>query len=379
MQQNDKTNFNQFDGFYHYHTLNKKINKMTFLASKRSSEIESFESNLSVNPFLDYYKTKSNYSEARKGSLLGMTRIVIDVDVHNTTVNNQINIIKILTHSLMNERHDIDFSEIIQTGRGIQVYINIEQTSYVLSWLYEKASRYQVDRFIEVIKDIKNDYNIEDDIEVDIVASVSPHTLIRVPDTVNSINKVQALKVYDNNQIYQLNDLLIEEVVYEFINTKFTCDTFEKNLINSRLKYLTSENHKVKEGNRMKTLFLLYNNLVQIKDLKIAKDEVYRFNRSLKQPLKSNELEAMFKYINRKGFLKFKSKTFNEWVEVESIETKRDIEAKNRKKKALRDRTIKALLSDDKITYQQIADQVNVSIITVKRHAEKHGLQRNKA
>lgn len=377
MQQKDGRILNKYDGFYHYHTLNKNINRMTFLASKRSSEVESFEANLIVNPSLDYYKTKNNYSAAKKGNLLGMTKIVIDIDAHKISSNNQENIIKILSHSLMNENHDIDYSEIIETGRGIQVYINIEQTSHVLSWLYEKASRHQADRFIRAIEDIKQEYNIKENIEVDIATSVSPYTLIRVPNTFNSVNKAQTRKVYNNNRVYQLNDLLIEEVSHEFITTKFSCDTFEKNLITSRLKYLMSDDHKVEEGNRMKTLFLLYNNLVQIKDTKEAREDVYRFNRSLSKPLKSNEVEAMFTYINKKGFLRFKTKTFQEWAGVNHIKTKRDIEEENRDKRILRDKIIKLMLTDKTITYKKISEQVDVDIKTIKRHAKKHGLERN--
>lgn len=58
------------------------------------------------------------------------------------------------------------------------------------------------------------------------------------------------------------------------------------------------------------------------------------------------------------------------------MKTKRELELEKRKIKELRDKTIRAMLSDDTITYQEIADMVGVSIKTVKRHAIKNNQQR---
>lgn len=54
------------------------------------------------------------------------------------------------------------------------------------------------------------------------------------------------------------------------------------------------------------------------------------------------------------------------------MKTQLDIRLEKRNKKQLRDRTIKAMLADKKITYEEIADTTGVSVITVKRHAKKN-------
>lgn len=372
----------EYDGFYHFYTINKKTDKVNFIGSTRKGDEKGFKDDLSVNKNLDYFITKNTFKVAKTRSndmVLGLNAIVIDIDFHNLKKTNQRQAVDTISNYLMNERHSLKFSHIVDSGRGVQVHIKIEQTSYVLAWLYKKITEDICNQFKKELDVMKEMYTLNYDIDVDVASSINISGLVRLENTINTISKTNVSIIYDTNNIFDLNDL-IEDIEIEKLqnNKEFSCDTFTRNLCNSRIRYLYSKDHVIEIGNRMKSLFLLYNNLVQVKSKNDARNDILRFNKLLTKPLKINELDVMMNYINKKGFLKFKQSTFLEWCGGETIETRAVKRKNNKQAKELRNKKMLAMLKDKTITYEQIAEALDVTSRTVKRYAKENSLNRYK-
>lgn len=374
-----------YPGFFSIHALNRKKNSLHWITSLKYNEIDKFVDELEVNPHLDYYITKNSFTKAgknvrKKENLFGLNNIVIDIDLHSDDSKNSYTIQTVI-HSLINDNHLCDFTRIMYTGRGVQVYIEIEQIPASLSFLYEMVAKHQCDVFRGVIEDIKQVYGLTDDIQVDSASSLSTAGLVRLQGTVNTKNGEKTRIVFSNTKKYTIHDLkeAMEEIPKkQTLKTKKTSQSnFEVNLINSRLTHLL-EYHEIIPGNRMVSFFLIYNNLVQIKESRTeAKFIVLNHNKKLDHPIKDTELYSMFSYIDKKGFLKFKQTTFIEYLGGEPVRTKFTIRQEKTEALRLKQEAIKTLLKNEKLTYKEIALITSVSERTIKRYASKFNIQRN--
>lgn len=369
----------KYNGFRHIVCLNKQTGITHFVKSVRESDFKASSKELEINSSLDYYYSKNTFKTAknrRTEDLLGLNTIVIDIDTHDTPRNELKGVISVLTHSLTNDNHNLPMTKIINTGRGIQIHIEIIQTSYVLSWLYKKVAEQIIEEYKKAIKDIKSTYSLKCNIDVDSTATTNVVGLIRLVNTYNTVSKTKVIEIFNNNRLYDLNDLIKDEAPTKKIQP-IMAGGFEVNLINSRIRHIYN-NHETVIGNRKKTIFLLYNNLIQVKENEEAKADVIRFNKSLRTPLKQNEVYEVFNYISKKGFLRFKQSTFIDWLGGEQITTREDQRKEKRHAKFLRDEKIKSLLSNEILTYREIAKTVGVTEKTIKRQARKFGLMRNR-
>lgn len=366
----------EYIGFFGIYGIQSE-NAPKHLKSYKSDE------NIDFIPFsstTDYYQTKNTFrtiNDRRTQNILGLCNIVIDIDCHieNIDENQRQNDIDVLIYAI-NQDND-EYSHIKKTGRGIQVWYHLEPLSFQLLWLYSKTTDLLIKKYDDLLKNITKDMKIRSVFEVDKVASKNPAGLVRF-DGINTKNKQKIEHIagkqgeYDINMLFESLEHLTETSGQISRAIPSTLKRFEHDLLHARLKHL--QTLKIEPGNRNTIYFLMYNTLVQLKDRKDAKDDLNRLNNVQKMPLR--DLEYIFKYIDHKGHLKYKQKTFDEWT-GENMTTKTTMRTENRNKTNLRNEKIKSLLSNKKITYKEIADTVSVSEKTIKRFATKLGMQRN--
>lgn len=393
-QSNDYKTY-EYKGDYYIVCKNKKNkwNGFRCIAGEVTPTIE----NLKLYAYCDYYITANTVVLSGKRcavNLFSLNNIVIDIDKHKLKLSEDIqHSCDALLHFLYEEGCLPMPTVVNYTGRGIQLWWHIEQVSYKLAWMYQLV----VDKFIGIIDDFLNDSTAETikGFSVDRKASKNIVGLFRLFGSVNTKTHTPTSTIMNDVDTYVLQDLFDEYVKDEDKpkqpeQKKYNISNANREYRRMNIKrkafierYCADRAYDV-TGERDKLLFLYYNACRQL-DETTAKQLTLDLNSSFIEPLQQKDIESsIFKYIDNKGFIKFKSKSFVDFMDVTEAERNeymkpthngtRDTERKQSKEE--RNKLIKQLALQNK-TNDEIALLAKCSKRTVASVLKDNKLDKN--
>lgn len=345
----------------------------------------------------NYYYTRNPMKSAklrRTDNLRGLSRIVIDIDNEsklNTYHNDKEKLIERLFKDLV-ERNEIpEPTEIVFSGRGVQLHFEIEQNAPALTFLYNLVLN-------DLLNIIERYLDRQDDLQqfnVDRTASNNHAGLVRLA----GINQKSSLKIERN---YIGNKYTIDTIMTILGTTKAKekqgskrltnapsktkLNLKENNLLRGRLKQLEQLQafritNKDTQGTRNKLNFLYYNSMFYI-DPENAESRLHKFNNKYPNPTPAHELKAMMKVIEARGGYLFKRATFKEWLDLTPLETPVITLKKNPKRTAARETRamikearIKSLLMNENLANDEIAELMNTSVRTVQNWRRRYNIE----
>lgn len=339
--------------------------------------ISSFCKNLEINPQNDYYITANvlttleNKSKTQS-NLLAIDNIVIDIDCHsNIDEYSKIDSFKELLFRISHDKIIQQPNIIHYTGRGLQLWFCIERMSGKLSFLYKIA----VDMLIKILQDIITEYELP--LKIDCVASKNIVGYFRLFETFNTKTGKKTEYEIKHEVKLNINDFIsqLEEAVpIQEPKKQVTLEKTYEGLQRSRMKkiefLIKLRNSPI--GNELRDifLFLYYNASVQI----MNRDEAKKLTNKLNKELFKNSLDNLdyiYKYIDEKGFLKFKTATFNDWIQITENEEKEW--QKNKRRKANKQERNEKIIELKKQGYKnkEIAKKLNIDQDTVTNFFKK--------
>lgn len=254
----------------------------------------------------DIYYTPNTFNSPIKREreyLWQLHRFYIDIDhKKGTEPIDQFEIVGAV-EQLVEEKKIPQPTEYINSGRGIHIYWNINDSHIMLLDLWEKIENYLFNTIKELERSIKNisvDSRVKD-----------PTRLLRLPGSINSRSNSKCYSMLKNEEnIYNIFDL---KKAYIKTNRKYKNNKSKiaylptKNLYTlnmSRIedfKQIVSLRNGEVKGYR-NTLIMLYSyhyrlvNEITVEELiKVTKE----FNKSFKEPYKAKELIAVCRSVNR--------------------------------------------------------------------------------
>lgn len=354
----------------------------------------------------DIYYTPNTFNSPirrEREYLWQLHRFYIDID-HKTGTEpiDQFEVVGAV-EQLVEEKKIPQPTEYINSGRGIHIYWDINDSHIMLLDLWEKIENYLFNIIKELERSIKNisvDSRVKD-----------PTRLLRLPGSINSKSNSKCYSMLKNNgNIYNIFDL---KKAYIKVNKQYKNNKSKitylptKNLYTLNMSRIEDFKHIVSLRNGdikgyRNTLIMLYSyhyrlvNEVTVEELiKVTKE----FNKSFKEPYKAKELISVCRSVNRtvkhfqednnKGY-KFTNKYIINALDLEEQEQRelvtiistgekyrRNNERRTpRNKEGLTTKQAKiqelrrniADLKRDNFTNSIIAKQLNIPIKTLERH-----------
>lgn len=350
---------------------------------------------------LNYYYTANPMKTASNkftDNLRGLSRIVIDIDNDSQLDTYKADKNRLLERMFIDlvERNEIPCpTEVVFSGRGVQIHFEIEQNSLKLAFLHELVTQ-------DIMNVIKEWLNKHDDLimyEVDESASKKHAGLFRLA----GINQKSGHNVerYNIGNKYTINDLMSimgtskvrkEHKKKESQRTPNNANLSHKtvNLLRGRLKRLNQVQaikiaHNSYIGTRNNLNFLFINTILPI-DADNAIDKLEAFNNNFPNPIPKAELRGMIKSAQENGHYNFTNETFISYMKLKDNQMqalKLDNNPKRTKQSKLKEATnfriesrIKSLLNDPTLTYTEIAKLLDKSVPTIKRYAKQYNIKR---
>lgn len=366
--------------------------------------LKNHKKQIQLNSKLNYYITKNPTRTAkdRKSSqVVSLRNIVIDIDNHTKDNDQRERARKLLWYikkDLIDTNELKPFSKVVFTGRGVQLWYELEPAPASLEWLYKATAQNIADKINELI----NEYNDLINYEVDYGSSLSPNGLVRLAG-INQNNN-EKVEIDYNGYIYNLNEF---QQTFTEIKAKEKERTtvpnhdltfLENNLIKGRLQRLLilqsiRINNNRYIGYRNIFTFLYLNTLIQDTEPSKALRLLYKFNSRFPSPLNEKEIKNMYNHLIEHGSYKFNNNTMygQQWLNISDAEereiTKKITKKRNssESKKTARKRYKKRVQSDKKLektlkerkfielveegtkTNKEIAEILSVSTKTVQR------------
>lgn len=338
-------------------------------------------SKLDFNPKLDYYYTPNTFKNPytyKTDRLLGLRQFTVDVDMHGTRKLARPELINTLAYAIAQDSYKVPYTSIINTGRGLQIVIELEQTSYKLEWLYKLVAKEIANLYIETVKEFKKDYEVYDYIEVDVPVTLKASGLVRLKGSTNTISKTKVKELYKNNALYSLNELKdmlgIKVGKQAYNELKNAPNGFKLALGTSRQKQIEKIGI-IEVGNRNNTLYLMYNNLIMYMDKDQAEAKVREHNKShTEAPLSDREMQGIINSVNRFGHRYYTQDNFYSLLGIDKPITYRAKRVMKRKAKESRSQEIINLLNTTSKTHQEIADLMGVSKRTIANICKDNGI-----
>jgi predicted DNA-binding transcriptional regulator AlpA len=299
----------------------------------------------------NYYitaNTTKRYRGRSENNLFSINNIVLDFDIHSRMNQHDReelieDFIWYLKRDLFTTRDGtgIPMPNVVHyTGRGVQLWWHLQETSAKLDFLYKKVVGLMLDRIEECLEEYPQ---LQEAIEIDRVASKNIIGLYRLFDTYNSHTRTKTeteIVHADSTDLNTLFNLLTttEQDTYETAavapEPPKESDTPKpvtkqkdrkkrsarpKNyagLHRKRLFIIQSivEQDGVDVGKRDIILFLAYNSAIQIMPVNEAKLVCKELNEQFATPLKS--LEYIYKEFEDGVPYHFKNDTFYEWLGI---------------------------------------------------------------
>jgi len=354
----------------------------------------------------DYYISKNSFfaDKRTKSALFSYDNIVIDLDVHGWNLSRyekdldyQINK---LIYLLQNEYEGkFPAFNAVRSGRGCQLWIGLESFSALVE-AFRRRYTAVCDYFCTFLKAVIEDNNL--DLEVDYGASTDATRLARIPYTYNQHRYNKRTHKGYITQFEHLTDYRYSlDEIQEFIispekkprkreRVNPTGDFTALNIKRVRfIEKITERTDGQCVGRRENLAFFYYNALIQIGEQTTAEQKLRKLNEHFTEPLPESQIKAIIAEFKRKGenigktltggyaetgyyaistdkFLKSIQATENERFEYVGA-TSRELDRKAaRAKKAERDRRIEEL-TEQGMSYKDIADEIGCSESTVRR------------
>lgn len=379
-----------------YETLQYDHEAMTLISDNKVINLDSNK---------NYYITRNPMRSAKKrgnNEIRGITHLVIDIDrisadePEKSYYEAAKHVLWLINRDLVETNEILPFSKVVFSGRGLQLHYEIQQIAPFN--IFISLADMLLNKITNQIEKLLLDYDLDNTYSVDLSASRNHAGLVRLAGVNQKSNEI--IKHYNSNKKYTLNQLLIffEIGQEKKTRTEHVSKTVTKasDLHRGRLTKLEqiqairieSKNFK---GYRNKLVFLYFNSLIALKESDPL-TKVYHFNNNFPNPIKKSEIEAMKRYLNESGYLRFKSETFyGKWLEVTEKEKKEIKTIDNRKrnhsevgKEARQKQKIKEkeqrhyrnkyerdkrlnVLRDKTTTNKEKAALLNVSISTIQR------------
>ena len=357
----------------------------------------------------DIYYTPNTFNSPIKREreyLWQLHRFYIDIDHKKGTAPIDHFEVVGAVEQLVEEKKIPQPTEYINSGRGIHIYWDINDSHIMLLDLWEKIENYLFNTIKELERSIKNisvDSRVKD-----------PTRLLRLPGSINSKNNSKCYSMLKNEEnIYNIFDL---KKAYIKTNRQYKNNKSKiaylptKNLYTlnmSRIedfKQIVSLRNGEVKGYR-NTLIMLYSyhyrlvNEITVEELiKVTKE----FNKSFKEPYKAKELIAVCRSVNRtvkhfqednsKGY-KFTNKYIINALDIEEQEqrklltiistgekyrrnnerrTPRNEEGLTPKQAELKELNSKVVeLKEQGLSLRKIAEQLNITLGKVQRVLKK--------
>ena len=358
---------------------------VAFFNQKDTAKTQEILESRYFNDSMNYYVTKNSFygNKRRNEYIFSYDNIVIDCDCHvidewGYNIDHQIGALLYL----LDNDYEGKFPECnaVRTGRGVQLWIGLESFSGKLGWLYNLLCRY----FCNILQTILVENGLFY-LTVDMAASTNPCGLVRLPYTINQHRKSFVTELeHRTNTRYSTQELMRE---FPIPNTDTSTPKENKATqkpennpeylpLNKKrtqfIEKIVSEKNGDCTGKRDIMLFLWYNSAVQIMDRQTAYNKMSSLNQKFKEPIPQREINSITQYIDKKGYLRFKTKTFLDWLDIAPIDrvkysmySSRDMERQIAKKKK-QERNDKIFeLRKSGYTIRKIAQELKISKNTV--------------
>ena len=299
----------------------------------------------------NYYitaNTTKRYRGRSENNLFSINNIVLDFDIHSRMNQHDREelidaFIWYLKRDLFTTRDGtgIPMPNVIhRTGRGVQLWWHLQETSAKLDFLYKKVVGLMLDRIEECLEEYPQ---LQETIEIDRVASKNIIGLYRLFDTYNSHTRTKTeteIVHADSTDLNTLFNLLTTteqdtsetatvapEPPKESDTPKPTPKQKDRKKRSARPKNYAGLHRKrlfiiqsiveqdgVDVGKRDIILFLAYNSAIQIMPINEAKLVCKELNEQFTTPLKS--LDYIYKEFEDGVPYHFKNDTFYEWLGI---------------------------------------------------------------
>ena len=385
-----------YDGMIHLCMLDPN-GFMKTIASIKANDLSRFMAKFKFQKSCNYYITANTTKRDNRISedLFSLNNIVIDIDCHTDNIHpaDRADMINVIARKILENDKIPNPSIIHWTGRGLQLWYHLESCAAKLKFLYQKAVNYISVLIENLIKELSFYENIYDNFSLDSASSIKTTGLFRMFNSPNTKteNKRKTHYAIVSETPYSLNELL-NSVIPFIDNTnpqkkkkpssfKFAKKDNYKNLQRKRInliKWLIKErNCNIGSERRDIMLFLAYNAAVQIMDIEAARNTIFEINDMFKEPLK--DLNYIFKYIEKKGFLRFHNEVYysSAWLDItadELMEYEKDFkpvsnftrDRDRKERKTQRNKKIYELYQKEK-SLSEIASLMGLCVATVKK------------
>lgn len=362
---------------------------------------------------LNLFKSSTSRASSNCRELTGF---YFDLDKHDGSVK-QIRNAVIKSSALLYELVDKKIlpkpTIITNTGRGLGVYYIFERTLAVTDSTskQQKLYTYLYSKLADIFAD---HFNSSDLLEVDHVVVNDITRIVRLPGTYNSsARKFCSIQFIGGNnfghvQYYNMSDFKPYIKKYDDLHIKeikvaaksmpvisFTgcTSTFLFNRVSQMYKLQSHFNLECTNKRREFMCFIFYNSAKQI--YSNAVDLLQEFNQRFLCPLDPKEVEHVIDSVDRSvatshsGFYKLSDTWIINKLDLNQEELdltmigqsqrkliREAAKEKTKNKRLERDQKIITLLTDISLTYEEISNQVGVSISTVKRVAKSNAISR---
>ena len=299
----------------------------------------------------NYYitaNTTKRYRGRSENNLFSINNIVLDFDIHSRMNQHDReelieDFIWYLKRDLFTVRDGtgIPMPNVIHyTGRGVQLWWHLQETSAKLDFLYKKVVGLMLDRIEECLEEYPQ---LQEAIEIDRVASKNIIGLYRLFDTYNSHTRTKTETEILHGESTDLNSLfnLLNPGEHDLTETAIiateppkapeehrpTPVKKDRKKRSARPKNYTGLHRKrlfiiqnlveqdaVDVGKRDIILFLAYNSAIQIMPINEAKLVCKNLNEQFATPLKS--IDYIYKEFEDGVPYHFKNNTFYEWLDI---------------------------------------------------------------
>lgn len=309
--------------------IRNRDGKITDLYTNINSISELVDS-LNIHTDTDYYITANTTTSItrQKKDLFSLNNIVLDIDCHSSAVTRQ-QLDNAIDNLLSLAKSDLNiplWNLSHKTGRGVQLWWCMEQVSKSLSFLYQATQG----RFLEEFKNLLNKYQELNILEIDTAASKNVIGYFRLFNTYNTKAEASTVVTIEKSKKYTLQELF--DSVKQNLEIKKNKSNSNSNLnynANSFIKQNRKrvelienliDNRNAKTGLELRNmnLFVYYNCCKGLYSSELAKAKTKQLNRKFKEPLES--LDYIFKYVDIRGYLKFKNSTIIEYLNISEFE-----------------------------------------------------------
>lgn len=306
---------------------------------------------------------------------------------------------------------------ITSTGRGLGLFYVLKR-SIANTVNTKKSIRYWEVIYKLLYKKIKSILDLyEDVLNIDPTSVADKSRIVRMPLTKNQNNgrmctikhiykeKSGKIKYYDLSELGQYVKEEQLEIPTKQKNSKnvkvVSFNAYKLPFLSARMKKLEllQANFNAACTNRRRELMcFFYFNCAKQLNPKTAADVLYIFNEGFQHPLELSELDHVMDSVNSnkpkfggyEGYYRITDKYIMEKLELSEEEKvicgfgiskkslqREKIKQANKEKKAARNKQIvEMIISHPELTYDEIADQIKVSVRTIKNVASKAGIRR---